>query len=290
MAKLVGGFLIPHDPLIVARPDAPPARQTEIVKRSFARVAERLQELEVDTIVTIGDDHYGMFPPSCIPQCFIAIGEVQGPIEPWLGLERMHIPNNEPLAMHILTEGLTDGIGWTFAKWIDVDHSTILPYAMCYRQVPGVRTIPIYLNDGVPPLVPNRIAYRIGESIARAVETWSGSERIAIVGTGGCSHWVGSPQMGRINEAFDRGLLAMVESGNVEEIIALGDAAVTAEAGNGAMEFKNWLCAMGALRSERAHLIAYEAIPEWISGIPFAELQIPSENSPTGVRHAYVSP
>jgi len=274
MAQLVGGFLMPHDPLIAARFDAAPPAQSAVVSAAFATIANRLRELDVDTVITIGDDHYGMFSPSCIPQCFIAVGEVEGPIEPWLGIERMRIPNNEPLAMHILTSGLADGVGWSFGKWTSVDHSTVLPYHLCYRNVPGIRTIPIYLNDGVPPCIPNRTAYAVGQSIARAVASWSGSERVAVAGTGGCSHWVGSPEMGQVNEAFDRRLLAMVEAGDLEGIFALSDEAVTADAGNGAMELKNWLCAMGALGSTRAHLMAYEAIPAWISGIPFAELLV----------------
>jgi protocatechuate 4,5-dioxygenase beta chain len=213
-----------------------------------------------------------MFSPSCIPQCFIAVGEVEGPIEPWLGIERASIPNHPELAMHILTSGLAEGVGWSFAKWIAVDHSTVLPYEYCYRKVSGVRTIPVYLNDGVPPLIPNASAYRVGESIGRAIASWSGSERVAICGTGGCSHWVGSPQMGEVNESFDRRLLALLEAGDIDAVMALPDDDVTRDAGNGAMELKNWLCAIGAMHATRARLIAYEAVPQWISGIPFAEL------------------
>jgi protocatechuate 4,5-dioxygenase beta chain len=272
MAELVAGFLMPHDPLIAARPDAPPAEKTANVSAAFAEIAGRLRELRVDTIVTIGDDHYGMFSPSCIPQCLIAIGEVEGPIEPWLGIERGPIPNHPKLAEHILTTGFADGIGWSFAKWLAVDHSTVLPYKYCYSNVPGVRAIPIYLNDGVPPLIPNAQALRVGESIGHAIASWPGDERVAICGTGGCSHWVGSPQMGNVNETFDRKLLALLEAGDIDALVALADDDVTREAGNGAMELKNWLCAIGAMKANRARLIAYEAIPEWISGIPFAEL------------------
>jgi protocatechuate 4,5-dioxygenase beta chain len=272
MAELVGGFLMPHDPLIAARPDAPPAAQIEAVRAAFAEISRRLSELRVDTVVNIGDDHYGMFSPSCIPQCFIAVGEVEGPIEPWLGIERAPIPNHPELAMHILTSGLAEGVGWSFAKWIAVDHSTVLPYEYCYRAVPGVRTIPVYLNDGVPPLIPNAAAYSVGESIGRAIASWTGGERVAICGTGGCSHWVGSPQMGEVNESFDRRLLALLEAGDIAAVMALSDDEVTREAGNGAMELKNWLCAIGAMHATRARLIAYEAVPQWISGIPFAEL------------------
>jgi protocatechuate 4,5-dioxygenase beta chain len=278
MAELVAGFLLPHDPLIAARPDAPPATKRANVRAAFRHIADRMRTLRVDTVVTIGDDHYGMFSPSCIPQCLIAIGDVEGPIEPWLGIERAAIPNHAELATHILHAGLADGIGWSFAKWIAVDHSTVLPYVYCYSTVPDVRTIPVYLNDGVPPLIPNAQAMRVGESIARAITSWPGAERVAICGTGGCSHWVGSPQMGDVNEDFDRKLLALLETGDIDAVIALADDDVTREAGNGAMELKNWLCAIGAIsaisamKATRTRLIAYEAIPEWISGIPFAEL------------------
>lgn len=272
MAVIVAGFLLPHDPLMTMQPNAPDAAKAAAVRDAFGRIAARLEELRVDTVITVGDDHYRMFSPQCIPQCLIAVGDIDGPLEADLGFARGPIPNNEPLAMHILESGAQDGITWSFAKTLVVDHATAVPYQLCYRPVAGMRVIPIYLNDGVPPFIPNRNAFAIGRSIDRAVSTWRGDERVAVVGTGGCSHWVGSAQTGRINEDFDRRILDLVRRGDIEALIALRDDEVIEQGGNGAVEYKNWICAMGAVQDAVVDVIAYEAVPEWISGLSFAEL------------------
>jgi protocatechuate 4,5-dioxygenase beta chain len=273
MAQMVGGFLIPHVPLIAARPDAPPQEKSERVHAAFREVTRRLAELEVDTIINIGDDHCGLFSPSCVPQCLIAIGDVDGPMENWLRMERRPLATNQPLAEHIYARGTDDGVTWAFASSLTVDHATMIPFAYCYEALAGVRIIPVYLNEAVEPYISNRAARRVGASIRAAVDCWSGGERVAIVGTGGISHWVGMADMGRTNEAFDRGVISLVEEGDLDGLAALEDATILADGGNGALEIKSWICAMAAMPNARGRLIAYENVPEWITGLGFAELQ-----------------
>lgn len=274
MAKIVGGFLMPHDPLIAGAPQAVEPAKRDKVNAAFETIAGRVRELQADTVIVIGDDHYAMFGPHCIPRCLIAIGDVEGPMEDWLGIERGTIENNEPLARHILDTGFADGIDWSFAKSLTVDHAITVPHHFCIRSNPGLRTIPIYLNAGVSPVISSRRAHDIGCNLRKAVESWDRNERVVVFGTGGISHWVGSLQMGRVNEVFDRQVLGMAEQGDVEGLIALSDDYILEQGGNGALEVKNWICAMAALGSARASLIAYEPIPEWITGIGFAELKM----------------
>lgn len=275
VAEIVGGFLIPHDPLIAVIPGAPEPHHAESIARGMERVAARLRELRVDTVITIGDDHYGMFGPGCIPACLIGIGDVEGPLEPFLGFARAPIPNDEELAAHILRTGFDDGIGWSYARSLVVDHSCAVPYYLCYRNVPGVRMIPIYLNDGVAPYVPVTLARRIGESIRDAVRTHAAATRVAVIGTGGWSHWVGAPEMGRINEHFDAQVNELIAKADIDGIAALSDATVLATAGNGALEFRNWICAMAAVGASQGELLSYDAVPAWVSGLGFAELHAP---------------
>lgn len=274
MAAIVGAFVMPHVPLILAAPQAVEPAQAERVHAAFGRISQRLRALEVDTVITIGADHYGLFGPHCIPQCLIGIGDVEGPAEPWLGVERGVIPNNEALASHILREGQAEGIDWAFAKSITVDHATVVPYRCCTRAVPGVKTIPVYLNEAVQPFIPSRRALSIGRSLHRAVRSWSGQGRVAVFGTGGISHWVGTAEMGRINESFDRRVLKLAEAGDIEGLVAISDEEILSTAGNGAVEIKSWICALGALPGARAEVIHYEAIHPWATGFGFAELKV----------------
>lgn len=273
MASIVGGFLMPHNPMLaIGRGMADPA-QEKTVFDAFSTIAARVADLKADTVIVIGDDHFTNFGPHCIPSYLIGIGDVEGPVEPFLGIQRAPIDNHEPLANHILQSGWAEGVDWSFARSLTVDHSVAIPWHLAVRPVPGLRTIPVYLNAGVTPLLPNRRAFQIGQSIARAVASWSGDERVVIYGTGGISHWVGSPGMGRVNAELDARILALCAAGDVEELIGLPDAMVEAEGGNGCLEIKNWLCAMGAMAGSKAELIAYEAMQAWITGMGFAELK-----------------
>jgi protocatechuate 4,5-dioxygenase beta chain len=274
MAQIVGGFLMPHNPMLaMGRQFADPA-QAEVVFEAFAAITERVKALGADTAIVIGDDHYTNFGPHCIPAYLIGIGDVDGPAEPFLGIARTAIENNVPLANHILQTGYGEGIDWSYAKSLTVDHSVAIPWDLAVRTVPGLRMIPVYLNAGVDPLLPSRRAFQIGQSIRRAVESWGGDERVVIYGTGGISHWVGSTGMGRVNAELDQRILAMAGAGDVEGLIALPDAQVEAEGGNGCLEIKNWICAMGAMPGAKAEVIAYEAMQSWITGMGFAELTL----------------
>lgn len=273
MAQIVGGFLMPHDPLIPSMTDAPNNAQRDTVLGAFARISERIQELEADTAIIVGDDHYALFGPHCIPRCLIGIGDVEGPMEGWLGIDPGPIANNEALARHIMVSGFGDGVDWAFAKALTVDHSIAVPYHYCLRSNPDMRSIPVYLNCGVMPVVDGMRARAIGESIGRAVASWSGDERVVVFGTGGISHWVGAAEMGQVNEVFDRHILALAGAGDLDALAALDSDYILEQAGNGALEIRNWLCAMAAMGGARAELIAYEPVPEWITGIGFAELK-----------------
>ncbi len=276
MAKIVGGFIMPHAPHSLAAPEAPPKEKADAVWAAFETIRRRIKELEVDTVIVVGDDHYTIHSPSCIPAALIGIGDVSGPVEPWLGVETSPIANNEALAHHIMSHGHNNGVDWAYAKTMVLDHSCYVPWHHAIREVEGVKTIPVYLNAGVEPLIPTRRAYEIGQAIARAVAAADSDERIAIYGTGGMSHWPGMARMGDINEEWDHMLVELIRSGDVEALIGMTDDYILKNGGNGGLELKNWVCAMGAMGAVTGKIIDYQAVYEWVCGCGFAELEFAS--------------
>lgn len=272
MAELVGGFLMPHNPMLTVAPDAADPSQKQVIFDAFQTIAAKVTELQADTVIIIGDDHYTNFGPHCIPTCLVAIGDVDGPVEPFLNIERAPMATNEPLARHILETGYAEGVDWSFAKDLSVDHSVAIPHHLAVKSVPGLRTIPIYLNAAVSPCIGNQRAYEVGQSIRKAVESWSGDERVVVYGTGGISHWVGSIGMGRVNAEFDQRILSLFSAGDIEGLAAISDEEILAEGGDGCLEIKNWICAMGLFPGATASVLAYEAVPQWITGMGFAEI------------------
>ncbi|RQR51305.1 protocatechuate 3,4-dioxygenase [Burkholderia sp. Bp9140] len=258
-------YLTMHDTVV--------SGQKENCDRAFAATVERLRMLEADTVILIGDDHYTLFGPDCIPSILIGAGDVDGPVEPWLGAQREQIMTNEPLANHILQYGLDHGIDWAVAKALTVDHSIFVPWYYVVKRAPGVRTIPVYLNSGVAPLIRNQRCLQIGESIAAAVAEWKGQERVVVFASGGGAHWPGLGRWNDLNAEWDREILQMVEQGDVAGLVALTDDEIFKVGGNGGWELKNWICMMGALGHCRGITYTYEAVPELLGAFAYVHMQ-----------------
>jgi len=275
MAQIVGGFIMPHDPLITGNPEIADQAQVAAVEAAFARVVERVKALKADTAIVIGDDHFTMFGPHCLPPYVIGIGDVEGPEENWLRIERYQVPNNTALAEHIMNFGFDRGFDWAVAKSLVLDHGTMIPVHKAVTPVPGMRTIPIYTASGVTPLLRTKRAKELGQMIGAAVAAYPGDDRVVVYGTGGISHWVGTAEMGRVNVEFDKLVLGMVERGDVDGLVNLSDEYVLEHGGNGALEIRNWIVAMAAMPAAiRGDLFCYEPMPPWITGIGIAELNL----------------
>jgi protocatechuate 4,5-dioxygenase, beta chain len=273
MAEIVGGFLLPHDPFILQTPEAAPADQRERVLAAFARIRDRVGELGATVAIVIGADHYILFGPGCLPAFLIGVGDLEGPLERLPGVARGPVAAHPELAGHIMRSGREAGFDWAVAKTLILDHSIMVPHHFCLAAHAGLATVPVYLASGVEPLIAKRRAYDLGGSIGEAVRSYPGAERVVVIGSGGISHWVGTAEMGRVNSEFDRRVLSLLERGDTRALIELDDAEIVREGGNGALEIRNFLCALGALGpAARARTIAYEPSPAWITGLGFSEL------------------
>jgi protocatechuate 4,5-dioxygenase beta chain len=278
MAKVVGGFLVPHDPVMFVAPDAPKPDIRERMWNAFSICARRLAELRPTSVVIVGADHYMLFGTDCLPSFLIGTGDVDGPLDVLPGLMRGAIPDSAPLAAHIAEHGHANGFDWAVARAFTVDHSVGIPNQMIVQPMRDagakVGTIPVYLASGVDPYIRLSRAVEVGRQIREAVESWPGDERVAVIGSGGISHWVGTAEMGRVNETFDREILDYAVRCDTVSMANLSDAYILYNGGNGGMEIRNWACAMGALAGARGEIIDYAAVPEWVTGLGFVQLHL----------------
>ncbi len=273
MAEIVGGFLAPHVPLITSEPLMAPEDKRQAVMAGFKHMEDRLQALRVDTVVMIGDDHYTIFGPQCLPRCLIGIGDVEGPVEPWLGIPHQAIANDCELARHIMQYGFDHGVDWAVSKSLVLDHSVMVPYHLGISGLPDLpRMVPIYLSCAVEPLISSKRAREIGALTGEAIRNFGGDRRVAIIGTGGLSHWVGMARMGHVNEEWDAQVLRMIDERDLDGLVELADDAIVDDAGNGALEIKNWIFAISALRDLRPQLVSYTPVNQWVTGCAFIEL------------------
>lgn len=273
MGKIVGGFIVPHNPLIFNNPKGARTDESDRVMDAYAEVGRRIGDLDATSVVIIGCDHYLLFGPGLLPSIHIAIGEIDGPLEKLRGMERGPIPHNTKLAEHLMNTGFANGFDWSVSKTMTLDHSTAIPYHMCIRQNPNLAVVPIYLACGASPYLRLQRARELGEMLNAAITSSDNDERVVIIGSGGISHWVGEAQMGSVNPEFDKEILDYVARGDLDGITALSDDYIIESGGNGAMEIRTFVCAMAAAGKGGAEVIAYEPVKGWITGLGFAELQ-----------------
>ncbi|WP_313515963.1 protocatechuate 3,4-dioxygenase [Pseudomonas sp.] len=277
MGAIVGGFWMPHDPVMFVAPEAPPPSQRDTVWGAFSQCAQRLAELNPTSVIIVGCDHYILFGTQCLPPYVIGTGDVDGPIDRLPGLARGVVINQEALATHIADHGAANGIDWTVSRSFTIDHSFAIPYQLVVQAAAKILgrslpSIPVYLACGVDPYITMQRSADLGRQIRAAVEVFDADERVVIIGSGGISHWVGTVEMGQVAEDFDREILALGVAGDLGGLCAYRDEDILRRAGNGAMEIRNFACAMAAVPEARGEVIAYEAVPAWVTGLGFVQL------------------
>jgi hypothetical protein len=110
----------------------------------------------------------------------------------------------------------------------------------------------------VDPTPTPRRCYQVGELLRSVAE--SSPERIAILATGGLSHYPGSPRIGEIDTQFDHKLLEIMRAGKGRSLVEHSVADLL-QAGD--TEFLNWMVVLGAVGDAQASFTAY--MPDYVA-------------------------
>ena len=274
MGKVVGAFWVPHNPVMYVAPEAPNPAQREAVHAAYAECARRLVELDPTTVIIVGNDHYILFGTQCLPRYLIGTGDIEGALGSLPGLGKLVTQNNEPLAGFIAQHGFDNGFDWTVARSFSVDHAVSIPHHLVVKpaqQALGYELpcIPVYLACAVDPFLSLQRTAELGREIRAAVEAFPADERVVVIGSGGISHWVGTAEMGRVSEDFDREVLAHGVAGDLDALCAYRDEEIIGRAGNGAMEIRNLICALAAVEGGKGEIVGYEPVEPWVTGMGF---------------------
>src|SRR5690606_19762045 len=108
-----------------------------------------------------------------------------------------------------------------------------------WRRIMGERPIPslpIHINTYYPPNqpTPDR-CYALGQAIRAAVESWDSPKRVAVLASGGLSHFV-------VDEELDREALDAMQKKDRQRLAALPRHRLNA----GTSEIRNWIAVAGA--------------------------------------------
>lgn len=268
MGILVAGYGVSHTAMMIRKFNPEDASHVAI-HEAFALLREEVARLAPDVIVVVGSEHMNSFDYTTFPQTCIGIGTS---CSGWGdgGVASADVPLAGDFAEELLTQGVERGFDLAFSANPRLDHGFMTPLTLLRPEM-DIPIVPVFQNSSTPPLLPLWRCAQLGTLLRDVVDQRSPSERVLLIGTGGLSHWVATPEMGKINSDFDERFLNYVRKGDLDAVLSLRMADVIAEAGNGAPEIRNWVTVMAACPGPGT-VLAAESIPDWATGIALARM------------------
>lgn len=224
---------------------------------ALAKMADIFEAARIDAAVIVGDDQFEVFSKDRSPYYFVYTGETVTN-EPASEQQKAMMPpgvaiaesGNKPdkretypcaydLARHI-AKSLAGG-EYPVESAGEFPHegspwSAGLPhaYGFIYRNIMHdkvIPNVPFFINTFFPPTQPTAAnCVAMGERLRKAIESWPVDARVAIIASGGLTHFV-------IDEAFDRRALELMKSRDHAGLGALPEDHL--QSGNS--EIKNWM-------------------------------------------------
>ena len=305
MTMIVGGVGASHTTLMNTRWDElDHLERAHAFRDALAQAKNRIVDLEPDLVVIVGSNHFRGFWLDLMPSFTIGVGDVIAAGEHGTPSGPQAI---DPDAAVSICNGLIDRhFDIAFSTELHVDHG--ISHAIQYLVPHGVPIVPVVINAFAPPLPTLLRTVEFGDALGATIRNLDGDRKVVVIGTGGLSHslpfpdWrkpegsdddflVESWKNGRgdwakyekrrrgiivsapseINEEFDRAVLAALTSGGLSDLASeLTDGSLVEQAGNGGNELRAWIAMAGAVQARSGEVLAYEPMPEWLTGMAVA--------------------
>ena len=258
-----------HAPGITGRADLADPAVRDAFYDAFGAMRASLEAARPDAVVVVAAEHFANFFMDNMPSLALGMADrYDGPIEDpaWLGIDRVQVPGDRDLSQRFITEVMQRSDVAYAEEW-RFDHGIMVPLHFLTPRY-DLPVIPANINCQGPPLLPLHRAWAFGESLRAAADALP--ERIALVGTGGISHWPATPDSGKINEPWDRDFLDRWAANDRDRLLDYDDVGVYAEAGQGGFEIRTFLAVSAAARGARGTVHFYAPIPIFAVGCTIA--------------------
>lgn len=303
MAEIVAGVAMSHSPMIMTN-EAGGGEKGQRFLNTVTEMKQWLKDMGTDVIVLISDDHFNSYFYDHMPSFTIGVDRCEG----WGDWEipEYQIPVEKELAKHVLDTGLGNNVDFAFSMRMKVDHGHTQAVHFLNDDL-NIPVVPIAVNTAAPPLPTMDRCFQVGEVVRKAIETWESDKKVAIVASGGISHWVPIPKIdsekpedqelikvltngrqqieeldeylntrktrvtslksGPVNEEWDRKFLRNIREKDYQALRQWSPDYIEENGGNGGQEIHNWLVLLGILQEFDPEVACYEPIPEWVTGM-----------------------
>ena len=257
MGEIVAAVGTCHTPYMFTRPPDEDPAQLDQAGRSMNELGKVLDETKPDVIIFLGADHVETFSVSCVPTFCLVAGTTAHAV--FAGREHK-LPIHREMAEDILHKLVEEhNFDISYSEDAEFGHAFSIPfeYVIGKRNIP---VIPFFTNVYVPPLPTPKRCEALGKALAQIIK--GRKERVAIIASGGMSHFPGTTKYLHPEFDFDRWLLSQFEAGNPNALLDMTGTQLD-EVGN--TEMLSWAVMFGAIGAQQGELIDY--IPTWHHGL-----------------------
>ena len=256
MGEIVQAAATVHAPQIFVKPPTEIPEQLEADIAAMRLIGRDLDETKPDLVIIIGSDHLETFFLTSVPTFAVIAPEVS---KAHFANKDYAMPVHLPFAEDMLDKLVRMEFDMSYSQDALLGHSFAAVYEWIIedRDIP---VVPIFLNTYLPPLPTPQRCYQLGQAIRKVVE--SRPERVAIIASGGMSHYPGTWKYPQPAYDFDYWAIANLERGIVDPMLELTSEQLD-EVGN--TEMLPWYPMWGALdKGAPGELITYQ--PTWHHG------------------------
>ena len=255
MGEIVAAMATCHAPQLFTYPPDEDHTQLDASIAGMRELGKLLDETKPDVILFLGSDHLETFSLNCVPTFAIVAGNRA--VAEFAG-RRYDLPIHREMAEDLLTQLVDAGFDLAYSEDAVLGHTFAVPFEFVIggRSIP---VVPVHVNVYMPPLPTPKRCAAFGRAIAEVIA--SRPERVAIIASGGMSHYPGTWKYPHPEFEFDKWMISELEHGRSESLLNLTSEQLD-EVGN--TELLPWAVLLGATGNVRGELVQYT--PNWHHG------------------------
>jgi len=167
-------------------------------------------------------------------------------------------PCQPDLALHMIHTFMDNEFDVAHSKRIPAgrhgSHSIPHAFGFIYRRIMNdevIPNVPVFINTFYPPNQPSlRRCYDFGETIRKAIESWDSDLKVAVIASGGLTHFV-------VEEDLDQEVLAAMKAKDVDKLTNLPENRFNA----GTSEIRNWIATAAAMVGTGLEMEVLDYVP-----------------------------
>jgi len=249
MGRIIAAMASVHAPQLFTRPPEEDPRQLDAGVAAMRKLGKVLDETKPDALIIFASDHMETFFLKSVPTFAVVAGERANAA---FAGKTWSPPIHQGLAEHILDQLVRRDFDMAYSQDAVLGHSFAALFEWI-REGRDIPVVPIFVNTYLPPLPTARRCAALGQAIADIVA--GRPENVAVIASGGMSHYPGTTKYYQPAYDFDHWCIKELENGHSDSFLNLSVEQLD-EVGN--TEMLPWAPVLGAIGEQHMELLSYQ--------------------------------